>query len=260
MMEADRRATTLGRRHAWLAAAGAVLAIAAGVLVFAFLEGDLGEEFGDLGGFARFVISRYGAPASILLVYLEETGIPLPVPGDVYVAYLGSLAHGSWVDLAAAWLAIVVAVTAGATNLYLIARRWGHRLVANRYSHLLHLDPERLERVERWFARWGAVAIIFGRHIPGFRIPITVMAGIFEVRYRVFAPSVAVSTGVWAAVWLFLGSRYGPSVVHAFGRHSWLYAIGVALLAIVVAALAVRAWRTSAGRAEARGLGGGARP
>jgi membrane-associated protein len=245
MTEARTPATKLGRRHAWLAAVGAVLAVAAALLVLAFLEGDLGEEFGDVEGFVGYVISHYGAPASILLVYVEETGVPLPVPGDVYVAYLGSLARGSQLELVAAWLAIVIAVTAGATNLYLAARKWGHNLVANRYAHLLHLDQGRLDVVEGWFGRWGAVAIIFGRHIPGFRIPITVMAGIFEVRYRVFAPSVALSTGVWAAVWLYLGSRYGPSVVHAFGRHTWLYAVVVAALALVVAIVAVRAYRAS---------------
>src|SRR5712692_1588523 len=46
--------------------------------------------------------------------------------------------------------------------------------------------PRRLERAERWFERYGVLAIIFSRHIPGFRVPITVAAGVFKIRYQVF--------------------------------------------------------------------------
>lgn len=242
-MDTGVAATT--RRHARLLALAGIAGIALVVLVVAFLEGDFGEEFGDVAGFAGYLTRRFGVPASLLLLYVEETGIPLPVPGDVYVVYLGSAARNSAIALAGAWMAVVLAVTAGSTNLYLISRRWGHRLVANRFAHVLHLDQGRLEQVEGWFGRWGAVAIIFGRHIPGFRIPVTVMSGIFEVRYRVFAPSVAVSTGVWAAVWIWLGSRYGVAVVHTLGRHTWIYAVVAAAVAIAVGVIGVRVLRAA---------------
>src|SRR2546429_809055 len=35
-----------------------------------------------------------------------------------------------------------------------------------RTSRVLQLDQRRLENARRWFDRWGAWAIIFGRHIP----------------------------------------------------------------------------------------------
>lgn len=235
------------RRHARVVGLATILGVAAILVLIAFLEGDLGEEVGDLGGIASRLVGRFGAPVSVALLYIEESGIPLPVPGDAYVAYLGNVGRGSWLELFVAWLAVVAAVTGGASNLYLLARRWGHRLVTSRYAEVLHLDSERLAVVEGWFARWGAIAIIFGRHIPGFRIPITVMAGTFEVPYRVFAPSVAVSSAVWAGIWLYLGARYGPSVGHFFGRNRWLYFILVAGVAIAAGWVLVRAWQLSRG-------------
>jgi membrane protein DedA with SNARE-associated domain len=241
-----RRVINSGRRHASLAALAGAAAITAVLLVYAILEGDLGSEgFGGLGGLVGEITSRFGASASIALLYIEESGLPLPVPGDVYVAYLGSLAQDSAIEFVTAWLAIVLAVTAGATNLYLVAQRWGHRLVTHRLAPVLHLDEERLRRVELWFNRWGALAVILGRHIPGCRIPITVVAGIFHLQYRVFAPSVAVSTAVWAGIWLWLGAQYGPSVVHVLGRHTWMYAVVLAVIAVAVGLIAVRAWRAS---------------
>jgi membrane-associated protein len=242
-MDLNRAINLLRRRRAlaWLPVAGLALLLVA----LAFLQSDLPEDFGDLRDFAGTVLRRFGAPASLALLYLEESGIPFPVPGDVYVAYLGNLAAGSIPALVGAWLGVIAVVVAGASNLYLVSRRWGHRLVTHRLGAALHLDPGRVARIERWLARWGAVTIIFGRHLPGFRIPITVMAGTFEVRYRVFALSVAVSTAVWAGIWLLLGRRYGRAVAHLFNQHRWGYLAAVGVVVLVVAYAVARAWRST---------------
>ncbi|MDQ6774450.1 MAG: DedA family protein [Candidatus Dormibacteraeota bacterium] len=217
-----------------LAGALAFVLVAVAVLVFAFLQGDLTEELGDLGGLGGFVttvLNRYGVGAGLALLYIEESGVPLPVPGDAYVIYIGHAAIGSAPRLVLSWAAIVAVVTAGASNLFLISRRWGRRLLHGPLGPFLHLSPEALDRAEAWFGRWGILAIIFGRHIPGFRVPITVAAGALGVRYRVFAPGVAVSTGVWAALWLWIGVRFGTEAAHVFSRYPWVI---VAVIAVVI--------------------------
>lgn len=222
-----------------------LLAIALVVVAVAYFERELPEEFGELAGLAGVLMHRFGAPASLALLYLEETGIPSPVPGDVYVAYLGSLASGSLLRWIAAWLALIAIVVGGSSNLYLVSRRWGHRLVDHRLAAALHIDRRRLEVAERWMGRWGPIAIIFGRHLPGLRIPITVMAGVLEVRYSVFALSVAVSTAVWAGIWLFLGARFGARVAHVFGPRPWLYLLLAAIVGLLFAYAVLRIWRAT---------------
>ncbi len=236
------------RRARWPLVALAILAVAALLGVLAALEGDLPEDLTSLGGFVASLVRRYGAPASLALLYVEESGVPLPVPGDVYVVYLGTVAAGSTARLLVAWVAIIAVVVAGSTNLYLISRRGAHRLVTGRLGRLLHLDPGRLARVEGWMGRWGALAIIFGRHVPGMRIPITVLAGTFEVRYRVFAPSVAVSAAIWAGTWLWLAARFGPRVQQVLTGHRLPYLAAVAVVVVLLAILVVRAWRSSGRR------------
>jgi membrane protein DedA with SNARE-associated domain len=212
----------------------ATLAVVLTLLLTALLEGDIPDALSDAIELARRLVVRFGPVASLLLLYLEESGVPLPVPGDVYVAYLGHLADSAlkWV---AAWLGIIAVVVAGASNLYLISRRWGRRLVQGRLGAAVHLTPERLATAERWFARWGALAIIFGRHVPGFRVPITVAVGIFHVSYPTFAASVAISTAVWAAVWLWLGARFGTGIGHFLAGHRWTYALFLLLIIALVA-------------------------
>src|SRR5262245_4439973 len=68
----------------------AFVALAALLAVIAALEGDLPDDFWRAGQLAGALVRRYGTPASLALLYVEESGIPLPVPGDVYVAYLGT--------------------------------------------------------------------------------------------------------------------------------------------------------------------------
>jgi membrane protein DedA with SNARE-associated domain len=166
------------------------------------------------------------------------------VPGDFYVALLGRLNAGSWLRLLLAWVGIVAVVVAGATNLYWLARRWGpallHHPVAGR---LLHLNERRLEQARAWFDRWGAWAIIFGRHIPGFRIAITVIAATAGVPYRVFIPSVAISTAIWAAIGLWLGATVGQAIGNVLFDRGWIYIIALWLLIVALAITLVRAWR-----------------
>jgi membrane-associated protein len=235
-----RRSPTLRR---FLVPVGAVLAVAAGLLVIAVLEGDLPEAVTDVRGLAQGVLGRYGVPGSFVLLYLEESGIPLPVPGDVYVAYLGRQTGGDLNRWLAAWLGIILVVVGGSSNLYWISRRWGSRLVRSRLAAFVHLDPTRVAEAEQWFKRRGMVAIIFGRHVPGLRVPITVAAGISRVPYPVFVPSVAISTAIWAGVWLYLGSRFGPSVGTFFSGNAWTLALAAGVVIAVVAVVAVRGWR-----------------
>lgn len=158
---------------------------------------------------ARELLRKHGPLAAVGLLYLEETGVPMPVPGDFFVMYLGHRVAGDWMSFILAWLALTTAVVLGSTNLYWISRRWGRRLIAGRAGAIMHLTPVRIERAERWFGRWGPWALIIGRHIPGFRVPITVAAGSFNVRFRTFALCVGISTATWSAFFLLLGSILG---------------------------------------------------
>jgi membrane protein DedA with SNARE-associated domain len=243
-----KRLAVLTQRNPLHAAAVAVLVIGV-ALVLAILYGDL-PEFVRFGGREmRQLFNQYSFLPGYVLLYVEESGVPLPAPGDVFVMFIGvHIPHTIWAWLVA-WFGLVLVVTLGATNLYLISRRFGRRLVHGRFAEYVHLTPERLTKAEHWFQKYGVLAIIFGRHIPGFRVPITVMAGTLGVPYRVFAPSVAVSTAIWAGVMLTLGVTIGPRVALLLHAHGWIYFIW----GVIVAGLVVGMYLNSRRRAAERG-------
>jgi membrane-associated protein len=108
---------------------------------------------------------------------------------------------------------------------------------------LLRVDERRLERARGWFDRWGVLAIVFGRHLPGFRIVITVIAATMGVPYRVFAPSVAASAAIWAALGLWVGATFGQTIGHLLSQNPWIYLVALGLVIVGLAVILVRAWR-----------------
>ena len=235
----SRRRGSAGR---WVTVASlATVLLVTGVYIA--VEGNLVEGLLDLREWAVSIVRTYGSAGSLALLYIEESGIPLPVPGDVYVLYLGRHAFGSLPRLIASWLGIIAVVTLGSSNLYWISRRWGARILAHPLASVFHLEPHRLARAREWFERRGVLAMIFGRHIPGFRVPLTVVAASLGFPYRKFAPSVAVSTAIWAGTFLLLGERFGRSVGRFLGHNAWLYAVGWVLILCVFGYFAFRASR-----------------
>jgi membrane protein DedA with SNARE-associated domain len=237
-----------------LKVAGISALIAAAIVVSAILQGDVPDVVMSGMRWIGHILHRSSYVGSYGLLYLEESGVPLPAPGDVFVMYVGAhvpRALGSWV---LAWLGLIGVVVLGATNLFYISRRFGRRLADGRFAHLVHLSPERLQRAERWFEQYGVVAIIFGRHVPGFRVPITLAAGVFRVRYPLFAASVAVSTAIWAGVVMVIGINFGPRMEAFLRLHRemfWLWAAVVVVMAILLV-LRLRPVPTAASLADMR--------
>lgn len=222
-------AAIAAQRRRWTV--GVFLAAIIAILVFAILEGDLPELVRDGASFVGHLLRQFGVVAAFGLLYAEESGVPMPMPGDVFVMYVGHHAgHGlTWL---AAWLGLIAVVVLGASNLYFISQRWGRSIVEHRLAKLLHLTPARIDQAERWFGRYGVWTLVFGRHIPGLRVPLTVAAGIFRVPYRVFIASVAISTAVWAGFFMMLGAVFGGRIGHLLQLHREGYVILPAVIVL----------------------------
>jgi membrane protein DedA with SNARE-associated domain len=217
-----------------LALYAVALALALAVLALAILQADVPDLIGDGTAWGLAQLTSRGYLSSYPLIYIEESGVPLPAPGDVFVLYVGAHVPHAALPLVAAWLGFVLVVVAGASNLYWISRRLGRGIVDSRVGRVIQLTPERLDRAEGWFAQYGLLAVIFGRHVPGLRIPITVACGVLRVPYRLFAVGVAISSAVWVGFWLGVGAVFGLRAEAFLAGHRWVYWVGGAAIALVI--------------------------
>jgi len=180
-------------------------------------------------GFARSVTAAeaqlqqtIGAELAIAGVYLEESAIPMPVPSEVSIGYLGQRLQGDARALVAAWIGLTALILLGSTNLFAASRRFGPRLLNSRLGVALHLTPSAVTRAKRWFDRWGPLAIGVSRYIPGLRWGMAVACGTLGISYRTFWLSTAISAAVWAGALLTLGVTVGDGVGRVIGEHAWL--------------------------------------
>jgi membrane protein DedA with SNARE-associated domain len=181
-----------------------------------------------------------------LFLIVEEAGVPLWfIPGDALVMAAGARPGNTPAMVVLILLATTAGATLGSTALYALVRRGGRPVLA-RYGRFLHLNEQRIGTVEGWLQRYGPLAIVAGRLIPGLRTPTTVMAGLFEVPYWIFAPSTALAALLWALLYFFAGAFLASqwqslvTLVTTEADDIAQVAVLVVVLAVIIGALVKR--------------------
>jgi membrane protein DedA with SNARE-associated domain len=163
----------------------------------------------------RVFLLHHQSSGLFLVIFLEELGVPLPVPGDAAIMYGGYLTTTGAIPYPLAYMAVVSGAVLGSACNLTLSRRYGRPFI-QRFGKYVGVNEEKLARAEGMFKRWGPWAIIVGRHIPGLRIVLSALSGILGVPYRVFIPCVLVSATIWAAIFLEIGRRVGPRIREVF--------------------------------------------
>lgn len=187
--------------------------------------------------------------APIILLILEEMGVPLPF-ADIVIAYTGYQVAVGRIPYVSAYLILLIADLAGATVLYILAKRYGKTIV-DKFGRFIDLDMHKLDSFEGFFRKYGPIAIIIGRHIYGFKVPITLFSGISKMRYLTFLLSVAISDSFWIPFYLQIGKKLGPKTIrlfHVYHVNHWYYFL--LLVPILLALLPFFLMRKGKGKKE----------
>jgi membrane protein DedA with SNARE-associated domain len=190
-------------------------------------------------------IRDHQAIGTFLVIASEEVGIPLPAPGDAVIAVTGYLTTTGTIAFWAAFLAVVAGATIGSLGLFTLGRTYGHGFIL-RYGRFVGMNEERLAQVERVFKRYGPWAVIVGRHVPGMRIYLSALAGVFQMRYRIFVPCVMLSSSIWALIFLMLGRSLGRESFRLFRlvpAHLVPYAVALVVLGVLAWVALSHGWR-----------------
>ena len=171
--------------------------------------------------------------APIVLLMLEEIGLPLPV-SDLVIAYTGYQVTVGHIPYVVAYLLLLFSDILGATILYLLVKKYGKQVVT-KFGKFIDLDMNKLDSVENLFRKYGPLFIIIGRHIIGFKIPITIFSGLSKMKYSTFVLSLAISDCLWIPFYLAVGEKLGPRTVHLFHVHHnyYLFAFIPLLIALL---------------------------
>jgi membrane protein DedA with SNARE-associated domain len=158
------------------------------------------------------LVTRHSLIAICLAVFLEELGIPMPIPTDILIIFAGVAAGQSLSRLAVWFLMLSIASAVGSSGLYLAVRLGGRPLV-ERFGRYVHMGPDQLARAERLLGRFGWAGIAVGRAIPGLRYVTVIACGLLRVSYYRYVTAHIVGSSVYIIVFLALGSIFGPVIV-----------------------------------------------
>jgi membrane protein DedA with SNARE-associated domain len=183
-------------------------------------------------------VATFGYAAVFLLVAVE--GIGIPVPGETMLLVAAALAgahQGGRLEIRLIIAVAAAAAIAGDSGGYVMGRRWGRQLL-NRWGPRVGLSAKRVAHVERFFDRYGVLAVFFGRYQAIFRTYIGMIAGMAHMPFRVFFPVRLASCIVWALFYgllaYFLGSQWSrvEGLLHTAG---YVVLGGAVIIALVVA-------------------------
>lgn len=192
-------------------------------------------------------LAHYGVVAIAVLMLVDAV---FPAASELVMLYGGALASGALthrVDVLGwhgsglgAYVAVVVAgvlgYQVGAVLGWWVGIRGGRELLERR-GRVVHLPPERLDRAERWFARFDTWAVLVGRVTPVARSFVSIPAGVFESPLGRYNLLTLVGNSIWCAGLAGIGWGLGASWDRF--HHDFRYVEYFAVLLIVLAVVAV---------------------
>lgn len=165
-------------------------------------------------------IGNQGIYAVFLLMALDAV---FPAASEAVMVYSGALAAGAFganvvlfgyefSDGLPAYIAMALSGTIGYTVGSLIGWAigvYGGRPYLDRHGRWLHLPPERVDKAERWFDRFGDWAVFLGRITPIARSFISIPAGIFEAKLGRYTALTFIGSALWCFAFAGIGWAVG---------------------------------------------------
>lgn len=157
------------------------------------------------------LVRAIGYPGLFAVVFLESgVFFGFFLPGSSLLFTAGLLAtrgfFNPWTLIALMWLAAVLGDSAG----YWFGKTVGVRLFLRPESTFFRRDY--LEKAKEFYDRHGVQTVFLARFIPLVRTFVPIIAGVVNMRYRLFFSYNVLGALVWAAGVTFLGYYLGEKV------------------------------------------------
>jgi len=165
-------------------------------------------------------------------VLFEGLGLPIPAVPTLIVA--GALFAREMQSLLAASAVALAACVIGDGALYLVGRRYGHRVM--RWLCSISLSPDSCVRqTSLHFERWGGWTLLLGKFLPGIGTVAPPLAGVVRVSWPRFLLLSGLGSVLWIGIAVGAGALFHTQVNALIER---LQDLGVAAIILVAGLLA----------------------
>jgi membrane protein DedA with SNARE-associated domain len=175
-----------------------------------------------------------GAAYTVVFLLMVLQSACIPIPSEVIMPFAGYRLGHSLTDLI-----LLATIASLASNLGSIPAYWlgakGGRPMIERYGRYILLNHHDLDLADRFFNRFGSIAVLLGRMLPIVRTFIAFPAGIARMNQLRFHIYTFIGSWPWCFALAYIGMKLGarwdsdPSFKAIFHR----FQLGVELVIVV---------------------------
>ena len=167
------------------------------------------------------------------IVFIETGVVFFPfLPGDSLLFAAGVFsADGGGLNLIATLLIFYAAAILGNTSNYWIARFLGQRIIDS--GKVKSLTPERMEKLDRFFEKYGGLTIVITRFMPFFRTFAPFIAGTGHMNFGKFTMFNAIGGISWVSLFVLVGYFFGG--VEFVQQHFEIIILGIVAVSVAPA-------------------------
>jgi membrane protein DedA with SNARE-associated domain len=184
------------------------------------------------------VLDHYGYLAVGGFITLEDFGVP--VPGETILIAAVVYAGAGKLNIAAVGLVAVLGAVVGDNIGYAVGFFGGRALVV-RFGKYVGFTSGRLDKAQDFFRRYGGAVVTGARFIEGLRQANGIVAGTIRMAWPRFLVFNALGAALWVGVWALVGYLAGSHITATYTTVSRYSLYALIALAVVVAALIIRA-------------------
>ena len=187
------------------------------------------------------IFTQYGYWA--VFVMLLICGFGIPVPEDVTLVTGGVIAGLGHADVHTMFAVGMAGVLIGDGTMFILGRSFGPRIIRLPLFHRV-LTPERFEKAQTAFHKYGKWVMFVARFLPGLRTPVFFSAGMsHRVTFLTWLLMDGFAALISVPIWVYLGY---------FGAQNWDWMFAVlrqfqhgifGLLALAAIIIGWRWWR-----------------
>jgi membrane protein DedA with SNARE-associated domain len=186
---------------------------------------------------------------ALIVAWLLVGSLGVPLPEDAAILAAGVMIERGIAHPVVAIVLVVVSVLGGDAILFFAARRLGPQAYNRKLFHRL-LPPERREKIDRAYSRYGGRLVFLARHVAGLRGAVFAMAGMHGMPARRFFFWDGLAACLSIPLVMALG-YFGSAHIDRI-RHGIAHVEHTALLVAAVCVLGFITWRHIHLRSAAR--------
>jgi membrane protein DedA with SNARE-associated domain len=149
-----------------------------------------------------------GTAYAVVFLLMALQSACIPIPSEVIMPFAGYRLGHSWLDLFILATVASLASNLGSIPAYYLGAKGGRPMIEH-YGRYILLNRHDIDLADKFFARFGSLAVLIGRMLPIVRTFIAFPAGIAKMNQLRFHIYTFIGSWPWCFALAYIGMKLG---------------------------------------------------